>query len=255
MEIRGVSSGTPVTDIITRPARPKHLEWQVATVVATTAESSTARTIVFDIGRWDGHRPGQHIDVRLTADDGYQATRSYSLSSGPNEGPQITVQRFGDGEVSPFLVDEVLVGDTIELRGPIGGYFVWDRAPTPLLLIGGGSGLAPLRSMWRSGTTNDAPLIVAASAHDQRRLLFADELSAHDATIHLTRQVDATEASPLSGVVAGRIDRDAIDGLLSRAGPGATVFVCGPTAFVESIANHLRDAGVEPSAMRLERFG
>ncbi len=250
-----MSSGTPVTDTITRPARPKHLAWQDATVVATTVESPTARSIVFDIGQWDGHRPGQHIDVRLTADDGYQATRSYSLSSGPNERPQITVQRFDDGEVSPFLVDEVLVGDTIELRGPIGGYFVWDRPPTPLLLIGGGSGLAPLRSMWRSGTSNDAPLTVAASAHDQERLLFADELSRHDATIHLTRQVDVPDSSSLSGVVAGRINREAIDALVGRAGPGATVFVCGPTAFVEPIALHLRGAGVEPSAILLERFG
>lgn len=250
-----MSSGTSVTDTITRPAGPKRLAWQEATVVATSAESSAARTIVFDIDRWDGHRPGQHIDVRLTADDGYQTTRSYSLSSGPNEAPQITVQRVDDGEVSPFLVDVVLIGDKIELRGPIGGYFVWDRAPTPLLLIGGGSGLAPLRSMWRSGTSNDAPLIVAASAQDHRRLLFTDELRADDASIHLMRLVDTTDTCPARGVVAGRIDREAIDALVDRAGAGVTVFVCGPTAFVESIATHLRDAGVEPSAMRLERFG
>ena len=250
-----MSSGTPVTDTTTRPAGPKRLAWRDATVVAATTESSAARTIVFDIDGWDGHRPGQHIDVRLTAGDGYQATRSYSLSSGPNERPQITVQAVEHGEVSPFLVDEVLVGDTIELRGPIGGYFVWDRAPTPLLLIGGGSGLAPLRSIWRSGTSSDAPLIVAASARDQGRLLFADELRARGATVHLTRQGHAPDSSSPSGVVAGRINRDAIEALVCRAGPGATVFVCGPTAFVESIALHLRGAGVEPSAMRLERFG
>jgi ferredoxin-NADP reductase len=244
-----------VTDITTRPVGPKRLEWQDATVIAATAESSSARTIVFDIGRWDAHLPGQHIDVRLTADDGYQATRSYSLSSAPNENPQITVQRFDGGEMSPFLVDDVLVGDTIEVRGPIGGYFVWDGAPTPLLLIGGGSGLAPLRSMWRAGAVNDAPIIVAASAHDQQRLLFADELRDHEATIHLTRQIDVNCASRSSNVVAGRVDREAIDGLVRRAGPEAAVFVCGPTAFVESTATHLRDAGVEPSRMRLERFG
>lgn len=250
-----MNSGTPVTDISTRPAGPKRLAWQNATVVAVTAESSTARTIVFDIGGWDGHRPGQHIDIRLTADNGYQATRSYSLSSGPNERPQITVQRFDGGEVSPFLVDDVRIGDTIEVRGPIGGYFVWDRAPTPLLLIGGGSGLAPLRSMWRSGTVDGASIIVAASAHDPQRLLFADELSTHGATIHLTRQIDVTDESRPSNVVWGRIDREAIDALVRRASHDATVFVCGPTAFVESIATHLRDAGVEASSMRLERFG
>jgi ferredoxin-NADP reductase len=255
METRGMSSGTPVTDTIIRPAAPKRLAWQDATVVATIAESSTARTIVFDIDRWDGHRPGQHVDVRLTADDGYQTTRSYSLSSGPGEAPQITVQRVEDGEVSPFFVDEVRISDMIELRGPIGGYFVWDGAPTPLLLIGGGSGLAPLRSMWRSGTSNGAPLIVAASAQDHRRLLFADELRAYDASIHLTRQVDAADTCPTRRVVAGRIDRPVIDALVDRAGLGAIVFVCGPTSFVESIAKHLRAAGVDPSAMRLERFG
>jgi ferredoxin-NADP reductase len=244
-----------VTDTTTRPAGPKRLAWRDATVIAAMTESSASRTIVFDVDGWDGHRPGQHLDVRLTAGDGYQATRSYSLSSGPNERPQITVQAVEDGEVSPFLVDEVLVGDTIELRGPIGGYFVWDRAPTPLLLIGGGSGLAPLRSIWRSGTSSDSPLVVAASARDQGRLLFADELNARGATIHLTGQVDAPDSPSLSGVVVGRINREAIDALVDCAVPKATVFVCGPTTFVESIALHLRDAGVEASAMRLERFG
>jgi ferredoxin-NADP reductase len=202
-----VNSGTPVTDITTRPAGSKRLVWQAATVIAAAAGSSSAWTIVFDIGRWDAHLLGQHIDVRLTADDGYQATRSYFLSSAFNENPQITAQRFGGGEMSPFLVDDVLVGDTIEVSGPIGGYFVWERAPTPLLLIGGGLGLAPLRSMWHASTVNDAPIIVAASAHDQQRLLFADELRDHEVTIHLTRQVDVNSASRSSNIVAGRVDR------------------------------------------------
>lgn len=137
---------TETTTIDRTPIR-RRLAWREAIVVGSVAESTTARTLVLGIDGWTSHRAGQHLDVRLTAPDGYQATRSYSLSSGPGEAPQITVERVEDGEVSPFLVDEIAIGESIEVRGPIGGYFVWEPSEAPVVLIGGGSGLAPLRDL------------------------------------------------------------------------------------------------------------
>jgi ferredoxin-NADP reductase len=131
-------------------AVPRRLTWHVATVTATTRETSSVRTIELDVPSWPGHRAGQHLDVRLTAEDGYRAERSYSIATAAGEGVAITVERLDDGEVSPYLTDEVRVGDQLELRGPVGGYFVWEAADGgPLLLIGGGSGIVPLRAILR----------------------------------------------------------------------------------------------------------
>lgn len=227
----------------------RKLAWHQATVIDTIAETSSARTMVFDIEDWTGHIAGQHVDVRLTAEDGYQATRSYSLSSGPAEAPQITVERVVDGEVSPYLVDAIEPGDEIELRGPIGGYFVWQPTDGRPLLIGGGSGIAPLRAMWRgSNSTIGATLLY--SARTEERLLFVDELrssSGLEATIHLTRDSGPAYRS-------GRIGADELKAAVD-ARPPAVVFVCGPTAFVESIAAHLVDLRVDPRTIRTERFG
>lgn len=245
---------TETTTIDRTPIR-RRLAWREAIVVGSVAESTTARTLVLGIDGWTSHRAGQHLDVRLTAPDGYQATRSYSLSSGPGEAPQITVERVEDGEVSPFLVDEIAIGESIEVRGPIGGYFVWEPSEAPVVLIGGGSGLAPLRAIWRAAAKHQHPVVIAASARNADRLIYRDELDALDATVHLTR--DAT-----MGYRAGRIDRADLDALLAQATSSAlqtstnpVVFVCGPTGFVEHIATVLRDAGVHNEAMRLERFG
>jgi len=243
-----------VTDVATRGVRAR-LAWRTALVGGTVAETATARTIVFDLdaaGGWSGHVAGQHVDVRLTAPDGYQATRSYSLSSGPDETPQITVERVPDGEVSPFLVDVVEDGDEIELRGPIGGYFVWQPSDRPLVLIGGGSGIAPLRAMWRAGL-EATPTTVLYSAQTHARVMFRPELDAlatdddADVRIHLTR-----ETRP--GMVSGRVDADAISAVLEQR-QHADVFVCGPTAFVESVTRHLVDLDVDPTTIRTERFG
>lgn len=227
--------------------------WRTAVVVASVKESPTARTLVFDIDGWDGHRAGQHIDVRLTAPDGYQATRSFSLSSGPGEAPQITVERVDDGEISPFLVDEIELCESIEVRGPIGGYFVWQPSDVPVVLIGGGSGLAPLRAIWRAAADGLQQVVVGASARTADRLLYADELEALGARVHLTQEMD-------TGCWSGRIGRTDIADLLADAASqiplaDAVVFVCGPTGFVEHIAALLRAEGVQPDAMRLERFG
>ena len=145
----------PTATFVTRAPTPRvaplaHLAWRDATVASAVTETPDARSLVLEVPGWSGHVAGQHVDVRLTADDGYQATRSYSLSSGPGEAPMITVQEVEDGEVSSYLVRDIAVGDVLEVRGPIGGYFVWTGRPRPLLLIGGGSGLAPLRAMWRA---------------------------------------------------------------------------------------------------------
>jgi ferredoxin-NADP reductase len=243
---------TDATTIDRTPVRQR-LAWREAIVVASVTESASARTLVLEVDGWDDHRAGQHLDVRLTAPDGYQATRSYSLSSGPGEAPQITVERVVDGEVSPFLVDEIDVGESIEVRGPIGGYFVWETSDAPVVLIGGGSGLAPLRAIWRAAAGHPKPVVIGASARSVDRLIYGDELQALDATVHLTRETT-------SGYRAGRIDRADLDGLLACAKSqddttDAVVFVCGPTDFVEHIATLLREGGVQPDAMRLERFG
>ncbi len=230
------------------PPIRKSLAWRNATVAETIAESETARTLRLEIEGWDGHLAGQHLDLRLTAPDGYQATRSYSLSSGPDEVPQITVERVDNGEVSPYLVDVVEPGDTIELRGPIGGYFVWDPSVGIPLLVGGGSGLAPLRAMWRAQTGGEATVLY--SAQSPQRIIFGDELAAGgrvDAQIHLTRDSHPDYRS-------GRIGADDIRLALEIASPAAT-YVCGPTAFVETIARHLVDLNVDPRTIRTERFG
>lgn len=231
---------------MTSAARPK-LAWRTATVTNTLAETATARTITLDIPDWVTPLPGQHVDIRLSAPDGYQATRSYSLSSGPCDPAQITVERVGDGEVSPYLVDIAETGDTFEIRGPLGGYFVWTPKPEPVLLVGGGSGIAPLRSMWRAAP-DAAITTVLYSAQTLPRVIYAEELAGHDAaTIHLTR-----ERAP--GFVHGRITHEHIRSAL-REHPDAEVFVCGPTAFVETITTEMKKLGSSMKNVRTERFG
>lgn len=229
----------------------RRLAWQQATVVRTIVENDTARTLVLDVPGWIGHRAGQHVDLRLTADDGYQATRSYSLSAAPGEAPQVTVGRVDDGEVSSFLVDEVGVGDTFEVRGPIGGVFVWEPTGAPLLLIGGGTGLAPLRAMWRVGAAG-APIEVRCSFRDIERVLWPDELAEIRATIHLTREGAG------DGYRSGRIDAGSIMEALARLGGTSAkpaIFVCGPTRFVEPIIGLLGEAGADRRSVHAERFG
>ena len=228
--------------------RPR-LAWKPASVVQEIVETESARSLVLEIPGWTDHRAGQHVDIRLTAEDGYQATRSYSLSSGPDEPPQITVQRVDDGEVSPFLVDVVAIGDRFEVRGPIGGYFVWDPDDPSPLLMAGGSGIAPLRSIWRAATPL-TQVSVLYSAQSRDRLIFADELNSSpslSATINLTRET-------ATGFASGRLDEVSIRATLADVIPQIT-YVCGPTGFVEAAAQHLITIGVDPKAIRTERFG
>ena len=236
---------------------PHAVTWRVATVAELVQETPEAVTIVLDHPDWPGHVAGQHVDIRLTAPDGYQAQRSYSIASGPEEGRlALTVERIDDGEVSPYLTTVLQEGDELELRGPIGAHFTW-RVETggPLLLVGGGSGLVPLMSMLRHraarGSDVDTRLLVSArTRHD---LLYAEELAAGPG-LRIHRTLTRERPEGWDGHVR-RVDR----AMLEEVGPPPQerphVFVCGPTGFVEHAADALVELGHEPDAIHAERFG
>lgn len=235
------------------------MRWLVATVAETVPETPASVSLYLEVPDWPGHRAGQHVDVRLTAEDGYSAQRSYSIASAPGSGLlELTVVRLDDGEVSPYLTTILEVGDQIELRGPIGGYFVWEASDArPVLLVGGGSGVVPLMAMLRHHAALDHPgaMRLVYSARSTRDILYREELerlvSPHRAvTITLTRQ-------PSTGWSGhhGRVDGD----LLAEVGwpphDEPRCFVCGPTAFVEAAAEALVAAGHEATNIKTERFG
>jgi ferredoxin-NADP reductase len=235
------------------------LIWRVADVVDVITETPRATTLVFDVPGWPGHRAGQHVDVRLTAEDGYQTERSYSISSAP-DGTRIalTVVRIEDGEVSPYLTDELRPGDQIELRGPVGGYFVWEPAQGgPLLLVAGGSGLAPLMAMirLRAAVGSDAETRLLVSSRTREEILYRAELERLDGDgLSVVHTLTASRPPGWSGY-ARRVDAD----MLAEVGPGPTAqpraFVCGPTPFVEAVAEALVTLGHEPRRIKTERFG
>jgi ferredoxin-NADP reductase len=232
------------------------LTWLLAEVVEILPETPRVKSLVFTVPGWPGHRPGQHVDVRLTAEDGYQAQRSYSIAT-PADGERVvlTVERLEDGEVSPFLVDELLIGDRIELRGPIGGYFVWDGADdAPLRLVAGGSGVVPLMAMLRHrmGLESAAPAALLYSARTESDVIYRKEI---DSLADVRTAYTLTREQPPGWTGYGRrIDEDM---LAEVFGPpnGAGVFVCGPTSFVEVAADALVGLGYEPGRVRTERFG
>ena len=216
------------------------------------------RTIDLDVPSWVGHRAGQHLDVRLTAEDGYSAERSYSIASAAGEPVAITVERLDDGEVSPYLTEDLRVGDELELRGPVGGYFVWEAADGgPLLLIGGGSGIVPLRSILRQRerSGSDAPVRLLYSARTRAELIYRDELAMHrdgvDVIYTLTRE------QPDDGWTGytRRVDGALLAETAWPAGKKPLAFVCGPTSFVETVAGGLVTLGYEPGRVKTERFG
>jgi ferredoxin-NADP reductase len=222
-------------------------DWRTATVSAIAPETPRAATLTLDVPGWDGHRAGQHVDVRLTAEDGYRAQRSYSIASAPQDGPpRITVVEADGGEVSSWMVGIARDGDRFEVRGPFGGWFVWDPAVTgPVLMIGGGSGLVPLMSMLRAG----APARLLASAREPDDVLYADELRRMGADVVFTY----TRWAPRGWTgYARRVDREMLRDVDL---PNARVYVCGPTAFVESVADDLVALGHDPATIRTERFG
>jgi ferredoxin-NADP reductase len=236
--------------------------WRVGKVVALHDETSTARTITLEVPEWPGHVAGQHVDVRLTAPDGYSAVRSYSIASAPNHESRvgITVERLSNGEVSPYLTQEVAVGDQLELRGPIGGWFVWRTEQTePIQLIAGGSGIVPLMSMIRSRVSagSTAPFRLLYSVREPGAILYRDELQAlsdRDHSVSLTYAF--TRAAPKDwSRPPGRIDAALIAKTTWPSNLGPTSYVCGPTPFVESAASLLSVSGNSPDKIRTERFG
>jgi ferredoxin-NADP reductase len=221
-------------------------------------ETPRARTIVLDVDGWSGHRAGQHVDVRLTAEDGYQAQRSYSIASAPEAGVvELTVERLDDGEVSPYLVDELRPGDVFELRGPIGGHFTWSADEGgPLLLIAGGSGLAPLMSMLRHraahGATVQVHVLLSARTADD--VLYRDELATLEPRDGLRIEHTYTREAPAGWTgFDGRIDAEKIAAV--TPGPEARCFACGPTPFVERATELLVATGHAPEKVHAERFG
>jgi ferredoxin-NADP reductase len=229
------------------------IRWQLAEVAELIPETPTVKTIVLDVPEWPGHRAGQHVDVRLTAEDGYQAQRSYSIASAPeDERLAITVERLVDGEVSPYLTDELIAGDKLELRGPIGGYFVWSAELSgPLLLVGGGSGVVPLRSMLlhHGAAGSSVPVRLLYSARSLEDAIYRQELEDFEVVYALTR------AQPPGWTgYARRVDEEM---LREVAFPGAEgiAYVCGPTRFVEAVADGLLAVGYGAERVRTERFG
>jgi ferredoxin-NADP reductase len=237
------------------------LTWQLGEVVGLTRETSTVATLELSVTGWTGHRPGQHIDLRLTAEDGYQAQRSYSIASAPQHGHlSLTVERLEDGEVSPYLVGEVQVGDKVELRGPIGGYFVWDdlASSQPLLLVAGGSGIAPLMSMvrYRAKVASNTPVTLLYSSRSFDDVIYRDELARRGAGEGLSVHHTLTRSRPPGWTgFARRIDRKMLEEVAWPAEESPVAFVCGPTSFVETAAEILVGLGYKPESVRTERFG
>jgi ferredoxin-NADP reductase len=237
--------------------------WRLGTVREIVAETPRARTIVFDVPDWPGHRAGQHVDVRLTAEDGYQAQRSYSIASAPEaDGLALTVERMDDGEVSPYLVDDLALGDEIELRGPIGGPFTWSSDQGgPLLLIAGGSGLVPLMAMLRhrAAAASAVPARLLVSARAVSDVLYRGELMrlGDSPGVRICHTLTRRAPEGWTGWTR-RVDGAMLTAL--EAGSDVTaqrprVYICGPTAFVERVADLLVAAGHDPAAIHAERFG
>jgi ferredoxin-NADP reductase len=223
-------------------------------------ETAVARSIVLELDAWQGHRAGQHVDVRLTAEDGYQAERSYSIASSPEDGYLVlTVERLADGEVSPYLVGELQPGDELELRGPIGGYFVWEEAfGGPLVLLGGGSGVVPLRAMLRHHTAIDStvPVRLLYSAKTVADVIYRDELERAGAADEVDIRFTLTRAWPEDWRgYRRRIDRAMLEEVAWPPRDQPLVYACGPTAFVEVAASTLVGLGHNAGRIKTERFG
>jgi ferredoxin-NADP reductase len=243
-----------------RAALPGRLTWQVATVIELVDETPRCRSIVLRPPSWPGHRSGQHVDVRLTADDGYQAQRSYSIASGPEDANLIlTVERLDDGEVSPYLVDELRPGDELELRGPIGGYFVWEESSGgPLLLIAGGSGIVPFRAMLRHwvAVRSKTPVRILYSSRSLDEVIYRQELLSLATYEEVDVRIALTRSWPEHWEGhRGRITPAVLHDASWPAETRPLIYVCGPSGFVETIADGLVGAGQQPTRIRTERFG
>lgn len=241
------------------PASPR-LRWMTATARGIIDETPRVRSLVLDVPDWPGHKAGQHVDVRLTADDGYQAQRSYSLASAPGADLMLTIERLDDGEVSSYLAGDLRVGDQFELRGPIGGYFVWTPAlDGPLFLVAGGSGVVPLMAMLRTraAAAVKVPTVLLYSSRGAADIIYRAELerlAAEDGTLKIVHTLTRERPDGWSGY-ARRIDRAMLEDVGFSPTLRPRIFVCGPTPMVEAAASTLRALGHAANLIKTERFG
>jgi ferredoxin-NADP reductase len=222
------------------------------------AETPRVRTLSLDVPDWPGHRAGQHLDVRLTAEDGYQAERSYSIASAPGDSVALTVERLDDGEVSPYLVDDAREGDRVEVRGPIGGYFLWDGdEPEPVLLVGGGSGVVPLMAMarQRAWVGSTAPMKLLLSSRTIEDVIYREELEAlSGGGFEVVHTLTRAQPPGWAGY-SRRIDSELLAEVAWPASESPRVYVCGSTRFVDAAADGLLQVGYDALWIRTERFG
>ena len=238
------------------------LNWELGELVSTQQETARTKSLTLALPTWMGHQAGQHVDVRLTAEDGYQAERSYSIASPPEEAPHLTltVERLDDGEVSPYLTNELRIGDKLELRGPIGGYFVWQaQMGGPLLLVAGGSGIVPLMAMirHRAAVGSSVPTRLLYSSRSLEDVIYREELASLDEADQMLEVVQTlTRARPPGWKgYARRIDTDMLRDVAWPVEQHPLAFICGPTPFVETAASSLVALGHEPAHIKTERFG
>ena len=240
---------------------PRRLTWRIGEVVETTPDTPRTKSLFLEVPGWEGHRAGQHVDVRLTAEDGYQAQRSYSIASAPEDGRvELLVERLEDGEVSPYLTDEIRAGDMLELRGPIGGWFAWEaREGGPLLLVAGGSGIAPLMAMIRHHRAwgSDVPVRLLFSSRSYAEVIFREELeslAADNNTLEITHTLTRSTPPGWTGYDR-RIDEEMLGEVAFSPEERPLAFVCGPTPLVETVATALVGLGYDPTRVKTERFG
>jgi ferredoxin-NADP reductase len=237
------------------------LAWRIGKVVEARPETPHAKSLFLEVPGWEGHKAGQHVDVRLTAEDGYQAQRSYSIASAPEDGRlALMVERLEDGEVSPYLTDELRVRDRLELRGPIGGWFTWEvREGSPLFLVAGGSGIAPLMAMilHRAAAGSDASCRLLYSSRSREETIYADELdqlAAEDGTLEVIHTLTRSQPPGWTSY-SRRIDKEMLRELAPSPEELPLTFVCGPTPLVETVATALVELGHDPNRVKTERFG
>jgi ferredoxin-NADP reductase len=241
-------------------AVPRRLTWLLTTVTSKRRETDRAVTLALESPEWPGHLAGQHIDVRLTADDGYQAERSYSIASAPEVGKlELTIEQIADGEVSPYLTEELRDGDQLELRGPIGGYFTWREAEGgPLLLVAGGSGVVPLMSIlrYRQAVGSSVPTTILYSARSWEDIIYRDELEhvGKDDGVNVAYTLTRSQPAGWPGFTR-RVDAKMLQDVGALMHPDTRAYVCGPTPLVESVATDLVALGYPPERVKTERFG
>jgi ferredoxin-NADP reductase len=241
--------------------RPRRLLWRLAEVVEVVTETSRTKSLALEVPEWEGHKAGQHVDVRLTAPDGYRAQRSYSIASAPEDGRLVlTVDRLDDGEVSPYLTDVLVAGDKLELRGPIGGYFTWEEGDGgPLLLVGGGSGVVPLMAMirHRAAVGSGVPTRLLYSSRSYEEIIYRKELenlATRDGSLEVIHTLTRSRPEGWSGY-GRRIDAEMLVEVAWSPDESPLAFVCGPTPLVEAVGTALVGLGHGPARVKTERFG